>query len=59
MIPKLTKIPKHREFESSYDGYVCPYCGVVYSILTYVKMELDGNMKCISCGRDWIKEGEE
>ena len=57
MMPKLTTIPKHREFESSYDGFVCPYCGAVYSIGTCVRMELDGDMKCMSCGKEW-KEGE-
>jgi uncharacterized Zn-finger protein len=56
MIPKLTTIPKHREFESSYKGFVCPYCGTVYSIPIYVKMELDGDMKCMSCGKEWKKE---
>ena len=58
MMPKLVTVPKQREFESSYSDYVCPYCGAVYSVSIYMQKEIDGDMKCAFCGKEW-KEGEE
>lgn len=56
-MPKLVTVPKQREFESPCGAFVCPYCGAVYSVSVYMQMEIDGDMKCAFCGKEW-KEGE-
>ena len=58
MIPELELVPKLRGCERAYLdlGYRCPYCGAFYGIGIYEEMKSKGNMKCLTCMKDWVKE---